>query len=174
MIEDSEARRVRKENAEGSSDPTQEKAESLRTNAVLRDLEREGLIKKLPFDRKKIDGAMALAHRDAKTSRAVLANDHDWAYTIAYNAILQAGRALMFAHGYRPDGANQHISVVKFAELYLEGKDAIVFDRMRRKRHSSVYDTAGAISATEAEFAVGQAGLLIDRIEALLKNFQRE
>ena len=174
MIEDSEARRVRKENAEVSSDPTQEKAESLRTNAVLRDLEREGLIKKLPFDRKKIDGAMALAHRDAKTSRAVLANDHDWAYTIAYNAILQAGRALMFAHGYRPDGANQHISVVKFAELYLEGKDAIVFDRMRRKRHSSVYDTAGAISATEAEFAVGQAGLLIDRIEALLKNFQME
>jgi uncharacterized protein (UPF0332 family) len=172
MIEDSEARGVRKENAEGSSDPTQEKAESLRTNAVLRDLEREGLIKKLPFDRKKIDGAMALAHRDAKTSRAVLANDHDWAFTIAYNAILQAGRALMFAHGYRPDGANQHISVVKFAELYLEGKDAIVFDRMRRKRHSSVYDTAGVISATEAEFAERQAELLIRKIEALLKNTQ--
>lgn len=139
---------------------------------MIEDLEREGLIKKVPVNRKKVDGAMALAHRDAKTSRAILANDHDWAYTIAYNAILQAVRALMFAHGYRPDGANQHISVVKFAELYLEGDDAIVFDRMRRKRHSSVYDTAGVISATEAEFAERQAELLIRKIEALLKNTQ--
>ena len=104
------------------------------------------------------------------TSRLLLATDRDWAYTIAYNAILQAGRALMFAHGYRPDGANQHISVVKFAQLYLEEKDAVVFDRMRRKRHSSVYDTAGAISESEAEFTVVQAELLIRIIEALLKN----
>lgn len=64
--------------------------------------------------------------------------DCDWTYSIAYNAILQAGRALMFAKGYRPDGANQHISVVKFAELFLDESDALVFDRMRRKRHSSV------------------------------------
>jgi len=135
---------------------------------MIEELERDGLIKKLPVDRKKIRDAMALAHRDAKTSRAILANDCDWAYTIAYNAILQAGRALMFAHGYRPDGANQHIAVVKFAGLYLEEKDAIVFERMRRKRHSSVYDTAGAISETEAEFAVDQAELLIRRIESLL------
>ena len=135
---------------------------------MIEDLEREGLIKKLPVGRKKVTDSMVLAHRDVNTSRILLASDQDWAYTIAYNAILQAGRALMFAHGYRPDGANQHISVVKFAELYLEEKDAVVFDRMRRKRHSSVYDTAGAISEAEAEFAVGQAELLIRTIEALL------
>jgi uncharacterized protein (UPF0332 family) len=135
---------------------------------MIEDLEREGLIKKLPVDRKKVTDSMVLAHRDVTTSRILLASDHDWAYTIAYNAILQAGRALMFAHGYRPDGANQHISVVKFAEVYLEEKDAVVFDRMRRKRHSSVYDIAGAISEAEAEFAVGQAELLIRTIEALL------
>ena len=76
----------------------------------------------------------------------------------------------MFAHGYRPDGANQHISVVKFAQLYLDEKDAVVFDRMRRKRHSSVNDTAGAISEVEAEFAVDKAEILIHTIEALLKN----
>jgi hypothetical protein len=35
-------------------------------------------------------------------------------------------------------------------------------------KNSTVYDTAGAISETEAEFAVGQAELLIRRIEALL------
>jgi uncharacterized protein (UPF0332 family) len=136
---------------------------------MIEDLEREGLIKKLPVDQKKVTDAIALAHRDVTTSRLLLTSDHDWAYTIAYNAVLQAGRALMFAHGYRPDGANQHIAVVKFAQLYLKENDAVVFDRMRRKRHSSVYDTAGAISEAEAEFAVGQAEHLLNTIETLLK-----
>ena len=52
---------------------------------------------------------MALARRDIDTARTLLSTDCDWAYNIAYNAVLQAGRALMFAKGYRPDGANQHI-----------------------------------------------------------------
>jgi hypothetical protein len=33
---------------------------------MIDDLEREGLIKKLPIDRKKTRDAMALAHRDVK------------------------------------------------------------------------------------------------------------
>ena len=135
---------------------------------MIEDLEREGLIKRLPPDKKKVRDAIALAHRDLRTSRTILSTDHDWAYTIAYNAVLQAGRALMFSKGYRPDGANQHISVVKFAELFLDSQDAIIFDRMRRKRHSSVYDMAGSISETEAVSAVSHAEVLIRRIEDLL------
>ena len=56
-----------------------------------------------------------------------------------------------------------------FAELFLDESDALVFDRMRRKRHSSVYDTAGAIFSTEAEFAVSEAEVLIQRIEKILR-----
>jgi len=55
------------------------------------------------------------------------------------------------------------------AELFLDKNDALVFDRMRRKRHSSVYDTSGAITNTEAEFAVSEAGVLIQRIENILR-----
>ena len=62
---------------------------------MIEDLVREGLIKKLPVDRKKVTDAIALAHRDVTTSRILLATDHDWAYTIAYNAILQAGAGLL-------------------------------------------------------------------------------
>lgn len=80
---------------------------------MIEDLERLGLIKRLPRDPKKVADAMALAHRDIGTARTLLSTDCGWAYNIAYNATLQAGRALMFARGYRPDGANQHISVVK-------------------------------------------------------------
>lgn len=133
------------------------------------DLERKGLIQRLPVDRKRVQDALALAHRDLKTSQAMAKTDYDWAYTIAYNAVLQAGRALMFAKGYRPDGMNQHISVVKFAGLFLEKNDALIFDRMRRKRHGSVYDTAGSVSETEAAAAVNHAGILVRNIEEILR-----
>lgn len=135
---------------------------------MIDDLERDGLIQRLPVDQKRVQDALALARRDLKTSRAIIATDRDWAYTIAYNAVLQAGRALMFAKGYRPAGQNQHISVVRFAALFLDTNDALVFDRMRRKRHGSVYDMAGSISGAEAEFAIQHAEILIRRIEELL------
>jgi uncharacterized protein (UPF0332 family) len=131
---------------------------------MIDDLQRQGLIKTLPVDQKKIRDARDLALRDIATARTLLINNQDWAYTIAYNAVLQAGRALMFSKGYRPDGATQHVSVVKFAELYLDKNDSIIFDRMRRKRNSSVYDTAGSITESEAKFGVQQADDLVKKI----------
>jgi uncharacterized protein (UPF0332 family) len=74
----------------------------------------------------------------------------------------------MFSKGYRPDGANQHISVVKFAELFLDEHDSIIFDRMRRKRNSSVYDAAGSITKGEAVFAVTHAEELVKKIFAVI------
>jgi uncharacterized protein (UPF0332 family) len=135
---------------------------------MIEDLQRQGFIKTVPVDRKKIQDARDLALRDIATSQTILANNQDWAYTIAYNAVLQAGRALMFSQGYRPDGANQHVSVVKFVELFLNKNDSIIFDRMRRKRNSSVYDTAGSITDSEAAFAVKEAENLVEKIFAVI------
>ncbi len=67
---------------------------------MIDDLLRQGLIKQLPVDTKKVNDALAHAHRDLATAGTLVASDQDWAYTIAYNAVLQAGRALMFANGY--------------------------------------------------------------------------
>ena len=135
---------------------------------MIEDLQRQGLIKTVPVDKKKIQDARDLALRDIATSRSLLANNQDWAYTIAYHAVLQAGRALMFSQGYRPDGANQNVSVVKFVELYLDKNDSIIFDRMRRKRNSSVYDTAGSITDSEAAFALREAEDLVEKIFAVI------
>ena len=77
----------------------------------------------------------------------------------------------MFAKGYRPDGANQHVAVVKFAGLYLEPADTVIFDRMRRKRNSSVYDTTGAISEREAEMALVQAEDSVKKISVCIGTF---
>jgi uncharacterized protein (UPF0332 family) len=74
----------------------------------------------------------------------------------------------MFSKGYRPDGANQHVSVVKFVEQFLNKKDSIIFDRMRRKRNSSVYDTAGSITESVAAFALREAEDLVEKIFAVI------
>ncbi|MCK4731962.1 MAG: HEPN domain-containing protein [Methanophagales archaeon] len=136
---------------------------------TLDELEREGYIKRLPVDKKKVEDAFNIAKRDIKVAKSVLREDDDWAFSIAYNAMLQAIRALMFSKGYRPSGRNQHISVVRFAELFLRREDVIVLDRMRRKRHATIYDTAGTISEKEAENAVERAEKLIREIERMLK-----
>jgi uncharacterized protein (UPF0332 family) len=135
----------------------------------LDDLEREELIKKLPVNKKKVEDTMQLAGRDIKTARAMLPQDQDWAFSIAYNAMLQTLRALMFSKGYRPSGGNQHISVVRFAEIFLDEETVVLFDRMRRKRHTSVYDTVGTISKKEAENAVENAEKLNKKINEIIK-----
>ena len=135
---------------------------------MIEDLERQGLIKKLPVDKKKVEDAVLHARHDIETARVVLKTDYDWAYTIAYNAVLQAGRALMFSKGYRPDGNSQHISVVKFAGLFLDSNDTVIFDRMRRKRNSSVYESSGTVTENEAEFAVSQAEVLVEKLVTLI------
>lgn len=136
---------------------------------TLDELEREGYTKRLPADKKKVEDAFNLAKRDIKVAKSVFGEDVDWAFSIAYNAMLQAIRALMFSKGYRPYGRNQHISVVMFAELFFKKEDVIVLDRMRRKRHATIYDTAGTISEKEAENAVERAEKLIREIERMLK-----
>ena len=67
-------------------------------------------------------------------------------------------------------GANQHITVVRFAELFLDEEIAIIFDRMRRKRHSTIYDTAGTISKREAENAIDTAEKLVQGIEEMIRD----
>ncbi len=116
------------------------------------------------MDMKKVEDSLNLAKRDVNVARSVLEENCDWAFSIAYNAMLQAVRALMFSKGYRPTGSNQHISVVRFAELFLRKEDVIILDRMRRKRHTTIYDTAGTISEIEAENIVMRAEKLVQEI----------
>jgi len=136
---------------------------------MIEDLEREGLISRLRPDPQRVRDAMKLAHRDLGVATNLLGSSNDWAYTVAYNAILQAGRALMFSKGYRPEGGNQHIAIVRFCDLFLSREDALWFDRMRRKRHQSVYDTAGSVSDREAENAVKKAEEIVQVIEVLVQ-----
>jgi len=56
----------------------------------------KGLIKRFKTSPAQVNNRMELAKRDIKAAKAMLANDRDWAFSMAFNAILQATRALMF------------------------------------------------------------------------------
>ena len=134
-------------------------------------LVQQGRIKPYKARPEEIQKLLKLAARDLATAERNLADDHDWAYTIAYNAVLQAARALMFAKGFRPRGAESHATVVQFIEEAL-GKSyasqVVLFDQMRRKRHRVIYEMAGLVSKQEAEQGVQFAKKFVEDIRLLI------
>lgn len=129
------------------------------------------MIKAYQADDKEISQLLQVAERDYLAGEQNLENAPDWAYSMAYNAILQAGRAFMFKKGYRPRGANQHGTVVEFLKEGLGSQysqQVHLLDQMRRKRHRVIYEVAGLVSAHEAEQAVSFARQFVnDLIEII-------
>lgn len=114
---------------------------------------------------------LQLASRDLRTAKRNLEEAPDWAYSIAYNSILQAGRALMFFEGYRPRGSEQHATVVEFVEERLGtayADQVRLFDQMRRKRHRVIYEIAGLVSKKEAEQAIVFANGFVEKIMTII------
>jgi uncharacterized protein (UPF0332 family) len=119
----------------------------------LRQLDEHGLIEKMTFDPKQVLANLSGARKDLAVAKANLDIDEAWAHTIAYHAMLRAGRALMLSLGYRPKGKDQHKTVVEFCGNVLgeEFKTLTTrFNRMRTKRHNFIYEPDRPIPKTEA------------------------
>lgn len=135
----------------------------------LKNLESQGKIKKIPTDPNTVIQIMEIADRDLATAkRNFLNGDDEWAYNIAYNAMLQAGTSLMHSQGYRPDGREHHYSVELFLGYFLERKDVDIFSKMRKQRHKSVYERVGTISHTDADYALQRAESIIGKIKEMI------
>jgi uncharacterized protein (UPF0332 family) len=137
------------------------------------DLLNRDLIKPFAAGSAQSASRLALAKRDIKAAEAMLAIDRDWAFSMAYNAVLQATRALMFANGFRPAaGEGQHKTAVEFAEIALGQKfhdDIYIFDKMRSKRHRVIYDALGLVSLEEARQAFAFAVRFVKEVEQILE-----
>jgi uncharacterized protein (UPF0332 family) len=113
---------------------------------------------------------MEIADRDLATARRNFQDgDDEWAYNIAYNAMLQAGTSLMNTQGYRPEGREHHYSVELFLGYFLEKKEVDIFSKMRKQRHKSIYERVGIISHTDAEYALERAELIINNIKSIVQ-----
>jgi len=131
----------------------------------------EGRIRRQPSQPSTIGDLLLLAERDAGVADQTLKVDPDWAFNIAYNAVLQAARAFMLKQGFRPRGPDQHATVVSFLKEALGNafvEEVATFDQMRRKRHRAVYEAAGRIGKREAEQAVSFAGSFLAKIRGLI------
>lgn len=118
------------------------------------ELLKSGRIKKQEISIDEVKRALSHAEKDLRTARMVMAGDWDWGFAIAYNAVLQASRAFMFAHGYRPASHEGHKNTFAFMRVAMgkQYEDLITyFDRVRNKRNQAMYDVAGMISETEAK-----------------------
>jgi len=105
------------------------------------------------------------------TAHRLLIEGNEWAYTIAYNAMLLAGRAVMFSEEYRPTATGGHAAVVEFLRVRLDASFTEMvqtMDRMRRQRHRIIYDAPGTVSASQIREAVLTAEQFLSQIEVLI------
>lgn len=122
-----------------------------------------------------IVAAFDRAERDLSTARGVLKIDTDWAFSIAYNAVLQASRAFMFAQGYRPASNEGHKNTFAFMLIMVDKPhESLItyFDRMRVKRHQVTYDATGVVTQTETRNLLSKAEEYVKWVHQQLRPFQ--
>ncbi len=131
-----------------------------------------GLIKKQNPSFKQIERQIIRAEKDLSTFKLVVAKDPQWGSTIAYQAILRAGRALMFAYGILPIDGQQHKTVVEITGKILGIEFGLLvrqFDRLRKKRNVFFYESEDTGNLTEARKAFETATALLEAIKKRIK-----
>jgi uncharacterized protein (UPF0332 family) len=134
---------------------------------------KNNLIKKQNPDFKQIELQLQRSLKDLQTANENLNIDLTWTYTIAYHAMIRAGRALMYSKGFLPTTKNTHKTIVEFTKLLLGNNyetTTIKFDRMRRRRHDFIYDSINHMSLNETKSCLTTAKKLIDKIFDIVKN----
>jgi uncharacterized protein (UPF0332 family) len=119
--------------------------------------------------RREIERTLQLADRDLRIARLTMAEDWDWAFSIAYNAVLQSSRAYMYSRGFRPAAEQGHKNTFAFMRATLGDEFASMigyFDRMRTKRNQAIYDVAGLITEEEARSILKNAVAFVGTVKA--------
>src|SRR3989338_5375978 len=130
---------------------------------------KDNLIKKVTPDVVQITHQLKRAVQDLETAQANLKIDLTWALTIAYHSMIRACRALMYSKGYLPTTQQTHKTIIEFTKLVLgdEYHDLLAkFNRLRRRRHSFIYDSENHINHEEAQSALETAKKVIVEIKA--------
>ena len=126
--------------------------------------ESHGLLKKSDPDFRQISRQINRAILDMRAFSLVVEADPEWAATIAYQAMLRTGRALIYSYGYLPADGQRHKTVVEITGALLGRDYEIVtrqFERFRKKRNVFFYESTGTGTTTDAVLAAETAKKLI-------------
>ena len=135
------------------------------------DLLRKRKIYRHRASQEEIERTLQLADRDLRMARVTMAEDWDWAFSIAYNAVLQSARAYMYSRGFRPAAEQGHKNTFAFMRAALGSDFASLigyFDRMRTKRNQAIYDVAGLITEKEARSILKNAARFVETVKIQL------
>lgn len=106
----------------------------------LKRLESAGLLKKERIGIDQIRALLMSASKNIVASEKNLSIDEEACFTLTYNAMLKAARALVFLQGYRPHDGQQHKTTIEVAgEILGEEFSELInlFDKMKEAK--SVY-----------------------------------
>ncbi len=107
-----------------------------------------------------IEGMLKDALKDIQEARLIIKIGERGPFLLAYQAMLKAGRALLFLEGLRPVDGGQHKTVVQVSEFFLGvpfSNLAQQFETMRRKRNELIYEFGGLLSHAEVEASLRDA-----------------
>jgi len=107
-----------------------------------------------------IEGVLKDALKDIQEARLIIKIGERGPFLLAYQAMLKAGRALLFLEGLRPVDGGQHKTVVQVSEFFLGAPFSSLaqqFETMRRKRNELIYEFGGLLSHAEVEASLRDA-----------------
>lgn len=132
------------------------------------DLVRVGQLRKESTGKDKLVEYIDFAENEIEAAKYNFPKYKLVAFKAAYDALIHAGNALIRHYGYRPTNKNTHATITDCVDRIL-GKDyselANRFKQMRRKRHPLQYEAKFLSSDEEVKKSIGQAQLLIQKIE---------
>ena len=139
----------------------------------LEELLSKGMIEALKIDDNLIKKTINRGEKNLKSAEAIFkSEEYDWTLAVAYSAMLQAGRALMFSKGYRPKGEYKHLSVIEFVHSEfgdkISSKMIRLFDNYRKKRNKIVYEEYDIVAGDEAKEAIEFAEELLKIVKKIL------
>lgn len=114
---------------------------------------------------------LRVARHDIQLANNVAGLDLDWAFSIAYNGILQSALALMYKEGFRPRGEAKHYNTFEFLSEALPDKyrrDIERVQKLRAKRNKAMYRSRGIVSEKEAKQIIAFANTFHGEIIALM------
>jgi uncharacterized protein (UPF0332 family) len=141
----------------------------------LKEWEKLGWVERIPPNPKQIKNYLTKAFQDLKAAEdnVEIEGNEEWAYTMAYESMLRAGRALLLSYGLRPKVKDQHLNVSKMVEEIFGGRYkelSASFDR--KKRHHFLYDAIKPITKTEANASIKNAQAFINAVITFIKSKQ--
>jgi uncharacterized protein (UPF0332 family) len=129
-------------------------------NDLIAKLKLEGKLRDQKVAFVQIEGLLKDSIEDIREAKAVIRIGERAPFLLAYQAMLKAGRALLFLKALRPADGAQHKTVIQVCEAVL-GQPfknlAEQFETMRRKRNQLTYEYGSLLSRSEVEAALNDA-----------------